>query len=269
MAKAHRSWSTHVSLGTVNQSLSRWTVFQQHSSIASPFIGVGKFSKLFFNLSTLSHRSELTARSLDDQDHDPARCILWQQSTVSDASFGFPDAKSVSLRSACYDRSPLGRNHLQVHLTQSLWPFTRSLKADTHCAGTISEEFPETPSPRPRSKGSSSVEKKRQSPECVFLHVSPGKTSNDLTPSEALLPRGTCLSWRRQIPQSGAESQWIAVWKLLYQVQHSGWYVSRLQTIRYDRSGVGWSAFEKAGIAWQRPPSSPRLGYFPGPRRVR
>ena len=64
---------------------------------------------------------------------------------------------------------------------------------------------------------------------------------------------GRCLSWRRQIPQSGAESQWIAVRKLLYQVQHSGWYVSRLQTIRCDRSGVGCSASEKRAVVYQLP----------------
>ena len=72
---------------------------------------------------------------------------------------------------------------------------------------------------------------------------------------------GCCLSRRRQIPQSGAESQWIAVRKLLYQVQHSGWYVSRLQTIRCDRGGVGCSASEKANIALRRRTISPRCGF--------
>ena len=45
--------------------------------------------------------------------------------------------------------------------------------------------------------------------------------------------------WRRQILQSEAESQRIAVRKLLNRLQHPGWYVSRLQTIRCGYTACG------------------------------
>ena len=44
---------------------------------------------------------------------------------------------------------------------------------------------------------------------------------------------------RRQILQSEAESQRIAVRKLLNRLQHPGWYVSRLQTIRCGYTACG------------------------------
>lgn len=47
------------------------------------------------------------------------------------------------------------------------------------------------------------------------------------------------IKWRRQILQSEAESQRIAVRKLLNRLQHPGWYVSRLQTIRCGYTACG------------------------------
>ena len=47
------------------------------------------------------------------------------------------------------------------------------------------------------------------------------------------------VSRRGQILQSGAESQRIAVRKLLNRLQHPGWYVSRLQTIRCGHTARG------------------------------
>ena len=47
------------------------------------------------------------------------------------------------------------------------------------------------------------------------------------------------IMWRRQILQSEAESQRIAVRKLLNRLQHPGWYVSRLQTIRCGYTACG------------------------------
>ena len=58
--------------------------------------------------------------------------------------------------------------------------------------------------------------------------LSPPDRSEDLT-----------ISWRRQILQSEAESQRIAVRKLLNRLQHPGWYVSRLQTIRCGYTACG------------------------------
>ena len=58
--------------------------------------------------------------------------------------------------------------------------------------------------------------------------LSPVDRSEDLT-----------ISWRRQILQSEAESQRIAVRKLLNRLQHPGWYVSRLQTIRCGHTARG------------------------------
>ena len=47
------------------------------------------------------------------------------------------------------------------------------------------------------------------------------------------------IEWRGQILQSEAESQRIAVRKLLSRLQHPGWYVSRLQTIRCGYTARG------------------------------
>ena len=54
-----------------------------------------------------------------------------------------------------------------------------------------------------------------------------------------LMNEDLTIKWRRQILQSEAESQRIAVRKLLNRLQHPGWYVSRLQTIRCGYTACG------------------------------
>ena len=75
------------------------------------------------------------------------------------------------------------------------------------------------------------------------LSVSPFPETWDAEASPRDQGRRTCedltISWRRQILQSEAESQRIAVRKLLNRLQHPGWYVSRLQTIRCGYTACG------------------------------
>ena len=73
------------------------------------------------------------------------------------------------------------------------------------------------------------------------------KTAEDLT-----------IVWRRQILQSEAESQRIAVRKLLNRLQHPGWYVSRLQTIR-----CGYTACGGYGHLGDATPAFPDVAEFP------
>ena len=75
-------------------------------------------------------------------------------------------------------------------------------------------------------------------------------TSEDLT-----------ISWRRQILQSWAESQRIAVRKLLNHLQHPGCYASRLQTIRcgYTVHG-GYGIWEDDAGFSPAPPDFPLHG---------
>ena len=84
-----------------------------------------------------------------------------------------------------------------------------------------SEEGPAPPSPR-QTDGWNRGEAVVETP------LSPPDRSEDLT-----------ISWRRQILQSEAESQRIAVRKLLNRLQHPGWYVSHLQTIRCGYTACG------------------------------
>ena len=85
-------------------------------------------------------------------------------------------------------------------------------------------------------------------------------------PRDSLLPpdrsEDLTISWRRQILQSEAESQRIAVRKLLNRLQHPGWYVSRLQTIRCGYTACG--GYGHLG-GWRRlyptPPRSPCMGW--------
>ena len=69
------------------------------------------------------------------------------------------------------------------------------------------------------------------------------------------------IEWRRQILQSEAESQRIAVRKLLNRLQHPGWYVSRLQTIRCGHTACGGYG-HLGGLRRLYPtqPSSPCMG---------
>ena len=66
------------------------------------------------------------------------------------------------------------------------------------------------------------------------------------------------IKWRRQILQSEAESQRIAVRKLLNRLQHPGWYVSRLQTIR-----CGYTACGGYGHLGDATPAFPDVAEFP------
>ena len=66
------------------------------------------------------------------------------------------------------------------------------------------------------------------------------------------------IKWRRQILQSEAESQRIAVRKLLNRLQHPGWYVSRLQTIR-----CGYTACGGYGHLGDVTPAFPDVTEFP------
>lgn len=78
---------------------------------------------------------------------------------------------------------------------------------------------------------------------------------------ERSLPTGVedlTIEWRRQILQSEAESQRIAVRKLLNRLQHPGWYVSRLQTIRCGYTACG--GYEHLGDAT---PAFPDVAEFP------
>jgi hypothetical protein len=77
----------------------------------------------------------------------------------------------------------------------------------------------------------------------------------------ASLPTGVedlTIKWRRQILQSEAESQRIAVRKLLNRLQHPGWYVSRLQTIR-----CGYTACGGYGHLGDATPAFPDVAEFP------
>ena len=80
--------------------------------------------------------------------------------------------------------------------------------------------------------------------------LSPPDRSEDLT-----------ISWRRQILQSWAESQRIAVRKLLNHLQHPGCYASRLQTIRcgYTVHG-GYGIWEDDAGFSPAPPDFPLHG---------
>lgn len=88
--------------------------------------------------------------------------------------------------------------------------------------------------------------------------------SFSLTPLEGTLrslPTGVedlTIKWRRQILQSEAESQRIAVRKLLNRLQHPGWYVSRLQTIR-----CGYTACGGYGHLGDATPAFPDVAEFP------
>ena len=76
------------------------------------------------------------------------------------------------------------------------------------------------------------------------------KTTEDLT-----------IVWRRQILQSEAESQRIAVRKLLNRLQHPGWYVSRLQTIRCGYTACGsYGHLGGRRRLYPTPPRSPCMG---------
>lgn len=61
--------------------------------------------------------------------------------------------------------------------------------------------------------------------------------------------RTSFLSRGRQVLRSRAKSQWIAVWWLLYHLQHPGRYLSRLQT--------DWLTHNAASVwmVWQRDPT--------------
>ena len=106
--------------------------------------------------------------------------------------------------------------------------------------------------------------KRTLAPQCVH-----GMKEKKIEPRKGM--RKTCLADKTNLSAFTDESQWIAVWQLLYQVRHRGRYISRLQTI-WDQNSDNWmvrkdkrtsSTSQEPGTGVEAKPIVPRTDLQP------